>query len=154
MDFRIRGLPASHFSHLFGLSDEALSRHRALRRVADERPFYPCRISLTDARPGDEIILVNYEHHPVDSPYRALYAIYVREGEQTYDEKNQVPEQLRTRLLSLRAFDERAILTNCLVTTGAELEGAIERLFAKPSAKYIHAHYAEAGCYAARIERA
>ena len=58
----------------------------AVRRIADNRtPGYPCRISLTDAREGDELLLVNYEHHPVHSPYRMSYAIYVRKGEETYD---------------------------------------------------------------------
>jgi hypothetical protein len=154
MNFRIQGLPAAHFTHLFGLSDDELARHRAARRIADERPIYPCRISLTDALAGDEILLVNYEHHPVDTPYRALYAIYVRKGEQAYDAMNDVPAQLRTRLLSLRAFDEDAMMSGCLVTEGAQIENAIQRLFAKPNAAYIHAHYAAAGCYAARISRA
>jgi hypothetical protein len=36
---------------------------------------------------------------------------------------------------------------------GAELEGAIERLFADPSASYLHIHFAAPGCYAARVER-
>ena len=37
---------------------------------------------------------------------------------------------------------------------GDRLEGAIERLFADPRAAYLHLHYAAAGCYAARVERA
>ena len=53
------------------------------RCVADDPR--PCRISLTDATPGDELILVNYEHHAVASPYRMRFAIYVRQGERTFD---------------------------------------------------------------------
>jgi hypothetical protein len=65
MSFRITGLPAEPFAPLFELSDEELAVHGAVRRTADERsPGYPCRISLTDSQPGDELILVNYEHHP------------------------------------------------------------------------------------------
>jgi hypothetical protein len=37
---------------------------------------------------------------------------------------------------------------------GAALEGAIGRLFADPAAAYLHVHYASAGCYAARVDRA
>src|SRR5262249_39626236 len=71
MSFRISGLPADQFADLFALSDQELVARGAVRRVADERtPGYPCRISLTDSRPGDELLLVNYEHHPVSSPYR------------------------------------------------------------------------------------
>jgi hypothetical protein len=71
MHFRIRGLPAEQFAPLFSLSDEELAANGAVRRIADDRnPGYPCRVSLTDSKPGDELILVNYEHHAVDSPYR------------------------------------------------------------------------------------
>src|SRR5215211_5480047 len=98
MSFRITGLPAERFSHLFALSDEDLAAHGAVRQIADERsPGYPCRVSLTDSQPGDELVLVNYEHHAVDSPYRMRFAVYVRRGEETYDAVDQLPEQLRLR---------------------------------------------------------
>ena len=95
MSFRITGLPSEQFTHLFALSDEELALQGAVRRIADSRtPGYPCRVSLTDSREGDELLLVNYEHHPVHSPYRMRFAIYVRKGEETYDAVDQVPEQL------------------------------------------------------------
>jgi hypothetical protein len=34
MSFRITGLPAEAFQHLFALSDEELAAHNALRRIA------------------------------------------------------------------------------------------------------------------------
>jgi hypothetical protein len=53
MSFRIQGLAAENFDHLFALSDEELARLGAVRRTADDRkPGYPCRVSLTDSRPG------------------------------------------------------------------------------------------------------
>ena len=155
MSFRITGLPAEHFSHLFSLSDAELAARGATRRIADERsPQYPCRISLTDSQPGDELLLVNYEHHSVDSPYRMRFAIFVRKGEERYDAVDQVPEQLRTRMLALRAFDAEAMMVACELVDGRQLEGAIERQLANPTAAYLHAHFAAHGCYAARIERA
>ena len=67
MSFRIKGLPAEQFTHLFAMTDEELARHHVVRRTADDRqPGYPCRVSLSDSRPGDELLLVNYEHLPVD----------------------------------------------------------------------------------------
>jgi hypothetical protein len=103
MRFRITGLPAETFGPLFDLSDEALAARGAVRRLAEGGQ--PCRVSLTDAAPGDELILVNHEHHPVDSPYRMRFAIYVRRGEETFDAIDQIPEQLRIRTLAARAFD-------------------------------------------------
>ncbi len=153
MGFRISGLPAEQFEGLFSLSDEELAARGAVRRIADAKPGYPCRVSLTDAEPGQEVILTHFEHHPVDSPFRASHAIYVRAGEQTYDAIDQVPEQLRLRLLSVRAFDEKGMLVGADVVDGRELEGVIERLFVDKRADYLHVHYAKPGCYAARVER-
>ena len=155
MSFRITGLPAEDFTPLFDLSDAELAARGAVRRIADDRnPGYPCRISLTDSRAGDELLLVNYEHHPVASPYRMRFAVYVRRGEETYDEIDQVPEQLRLRTLAVRAYDANAMMVGWELAEGRELESAIARLFAVPRAAYLHVHYAAPGCYAARVERA
>jgi hypothetical protein len=152
MSFRITGLPAADFAHLFALTDAELAAQGAVRRTADGP--YPCRVSLTDASPGDELILVNYEHHPVDSPYRMRFAIYVRKGEETYDKVDEVPRQLRTRTLAARSFDADGMMAERELVEGTALEGAIARLFANPRAVYLHIHYAAPGCYAARVERA
>ena len=152
MSFRITGLPAENFSHLFALDDAELAALGAVRRTAQHGA--PCRVSLTDATPGDEVILVNYEHHPVDSPYRMRFAIYVRKDEQTYDKVDEVPVQLRTRELAVRAFDKDAMMVGWQMTPGDKLESAIEKLLAEPKAAYLHIHYAAPGCYAARVERA
>ena len=155
MNFRITGLPAEDFSHLFALSEEELAARGAVRRSADARtPAYPCRVSLTDSRLGDELLLVNYEHHPVSSPYRMRFAVYVRKGEETYDAIGEVPEQLRIRTLAVRAFDADAMMVGWELIDGHQLEAAVERLFADPEADYLHVHYAAPGCYAARIDRA
>lgn len=154
MSFRITGLPAAGFAHLFSLPDGELQARMALRCVVDRANAFPCRISLTDAQPGEQVILTHYRHHDVDSPFRASFAIYVREGEQQFDEINQVPQQLRRRTLSLRGFDARGLLVDCSLTAGSEMETAVEGLLANDRISYVHAHFAAAGCYAARIERA
>jgi len=152
MSFRITGLPADQFAHLFDLSDTELAARGAVRQIA--RHGAPCRISLTDATPGDEVILTNYEHHAVDSPYRMRFAVYVRKGEETYDAVDTIPDQLRTRQLAARAFDQDGMMVGWEVIAGTELEGAIDRLLADPRTAYMHVHYAAPGCYAARIDRA
>ena len=152
MHFRIRGLPAEHFAPLFTLSDQALAEQGAVRRIADGAR--PCRVSLTDATPGDELILVNYEHHAVASPYRMRFAIYVRKGDETFDAVDTVPEQLRGRTLAVRAFDADGMMAGWDLVEGDRLEDAITRLLAEPRAAYLHVHFAAPGCYAARVERA
>lgn len=152
MSFRIQGLPAEPFVELFALSDEELRARCAIRQIANGRR--PCRISLTDAEPGEELILVNYEHHSVNSPYRMRFAIYVRQGEVQFDAVDQVPEQLRSRTLAVRAFDADAMMVGFELADGQEVERAIEGLFAYSAVAYLHLHFAAPGCYAARVERA
>src|SRR3984957_11493231 len=124
MHFRIKGLPTEPFAPLFAMPDWALEKRGAVRRIAD-KAGYPCRISLTDAQTGDELILVNYEHHAVASPYRMRFAIYVRRGEETFDAVDRVREQLRKRMLAVRAFDHDAMIVGWELADGRDLEGAI-----------------------------
>jgi hypothetical protein len=152
MNFRISGLPAEPFQHLFALSDAELRRQGAVRRIAEDSG-YPCRISLTDAGKGDEVILVNYEHQDAATPYRSCHAIYVRKGEQRYQSTGEIPEQLRKRLLSVRAFDAEGMMVTADVADGQALEPLIDKLFADKTVQYLHLHYARPGCYAARVDR-
>lgn len=154
MSFRITGLSPQPFRHLFGLSDEELAEHGAKRYVADTKPGYPDRIEVRDAEPGETLILLNYIHQPADNPYRASHAIFVREGAETaYDRTNEIPDAMRLRQMSLRAFDADDVMVDADVVDGREVEGVIERFFADPHIAYIQAHYAKRGCYAARIDR-
>jgi hypothetical protein len=154
MSFRITGLSPHPFRHLFGLSDEELAKHGAKRYVADSTPGYPDRIEVRDAEPGETLILLNYIHQPADNPYRASHAIFVREGAETaYDRINEIPDAMRLRQISLRAFDADDLMVDADVSDGREIESVIERFFADPHIAYIQAHYAKRGCYAARIDR-
>ncbi|HSR96361.1 MAG TPA: DUF1203 domain-containing protein [Kofleriaceae bacterium] len=154
MSFRITGLSPEPFRPLFSMSERELAAHQAVRRVADARPGFPCRVSLTDAEPGQEVILVHHEHHAVASPFRASHAIYVRAGETQFDAVDEVPDQLRLRLLSVRAFDRAGMMVGADVVDGKQLEGLVARLLDDERAGYLHVHFARQGCYAARIERA
>jgi hypothetical protein len=156
MSYVVTGLSPVPFRHLFDLSDAALAEQGVLRRTVDASPGFPCRISLEDAEPGDTVLLMNYEHQPADSPFRARHAIYVsqgaREARRTVDE---IPGAIRRRaFISLRAFDAAGMLVDAEVAPGAALEPVIERQLAQPNVAYLHAHYAAMGCFAARIDRA
>ncbi len=153
--FRITGLSAHAFQHLFGLTDDLLEQLGAKRYIANEKPGFPDRIELRDADPGESVLLVNYVHQPADTPYRASHAIFVREGATTtFDRQGEVPEVFRGRLLSLRAFDRAHMMVDADTADGNEVEKLIERLLANDQVAYVHAHFAKRGCYAARIERA
>ena len=155
MSFQITGLKRAQFADLIGLSDTELAARNARRVVADRHPGFPCRVSLVDAQPGESLLLLNYEHLPLPSPYRATHAIYVRE--QASDARlavNEIPPVLRTRLLSLRAFSEDGMLLEADVVEGAQLAPAIQRMLSPGAAAFLHLHNARPGCYAARVDRA
>ncbi len=155
MSFRITGLSPEPFRALYGLSDEALAAHGVKRYIADKKPGFPDRVEVRDAEPGETLLLLNYTHQPADNPYRASHAIFVREGaEAAYDRIDEIPEVMRVRPLSMRAFDLDDAMVDADVVDGREVEGVIERFFDNPQVTYIHAHYAKRGCYAARIDRA
>ena len=155
MSFRIKGLSADRFRHLYGLDAEALAQAGARRYRVDKKPGFPDRISMRDAEIGETALLLNHVTHDVDSPYRTAYAIFVREGaEESFDAVDEVPPAMRARLLSLRGFDADGMLVDADVVDGREAESLIGRLFDNPRIAYIHAHNAKHGCYSGLIERA
>jgi len=155
MDFQISALDADRFSRYFGQDEEALADAGILRVRADANPGFPCRISLQDAEIGESVLLLNYEHQPRPTPYRSSHAIFIREwASQVAPGKNEVPEMLRRRLLSVRAFDAAGMLVDADVVEGASLEPVVERLFRPGSVDYLHLHNARPGCYVAMVKRA
>lgn len=154
MSFRVLGLSPDLFRHYFDLSDPELQRIGARRVIADS-PTLPCRVSMAHARPGDELLLINFEHQPGRSPYRSRHAIYVNRGADTaFDAVDTVPETITTRLVSVRAFDADHMIIDADVVEGTEAAALFERLLANPAASYLHVHNAKRGCYSARVERA
>jgi hypothetical protein len=155
MSFRITGLSAEPFRPLYGLPEAELAARGVLRYAVDAAPGFPDRIEMREARPGETVLLLNHECQPARSPYRATHAIYVREGAETrYDRTGEVPEVMRHRLLSLRAYDEAGMMLDADIVEGREIEPVIARLFDDPAVAYLHAHNARRGCYSGRIDRA
>jgi Protein of unknown function (DUF1203) len=153
--FRITGLDPKPFRHLFGLPGDDLRKHGVVRYLVDAKPGYPDRIEVRDAEPGESVLLLNYTHQPAYNPYRSSHAIFVLEDARAaYDRVDEVPDAMRIRPMSLRAFDSDDLMVDADVVDGRELEGLIERFLVEPRVAYLHAHYARRGCYAARIDRA
>lgn len=153
MRFVIRGLDPAPFLPLFALSDAELAARDVRRRVADERPGFPCRVSLDDAAVGEEVLLLPYRHHAVASPYRAEGPIYVRRAARAPAHfVDELPPFLAARLLSLRAYDGGGMLVAADVAPGGDARGLLARLLAAPAAAYVHLHLARPGCFACRVD--
>ena len=152
--FRLVGLEPSRFDALFALDDAQLREQHAVRVRADHSPGYPCRISLQDAEPGDELLLLPFEHQPAHSPYQASGPIFVRRGaRQATLPPGELPPYVTQRLISLRAYDERDMIVDAGVAEGDALRGEIERMLRDARVRYIHLHNARRGCFSCRLER-
>jgi hypothetical protein len=155
MNFQISGLDEGHFRYLFGQDAEELAKYGVERMTVESQPGYPCRVSLKDVEIGETVLLMNYEHLPVASPYRSSHAIFVHEGStRTIVDKNRIPEMLRSRLLSVRAFNQGGMIVDADVVDGHELEPVIKRMLLKRSVSFLHLHNAARGCFLARLDRA
>jgi hypothetical protein len=153
MAYRIEGLAPEAFESLFGMMDGELAERGAVRVVADSPSGYPCRVSLADAAPGEELVLLNHVSHDVAGPFRTSYGIYVRKGAETAAFTDEAPEMLDKRTLGLRGFDEEGMLKGALLAMPGEADARIRELFERPEVATIHAHNAAHGCFLARIER-
>jgi hypothetical protein len=112
-------------------------------------------VSLVDAEPGEELILLPWEHQPAASPYRASGPIFVRRGaRQARLARGVVPPCVTRRLMSVRAYDRADMMVDATVCEGVAAAGAIMRLLEDDAVAYLHLHNAKRGCFSCRVERA
>jgi hypothetical protein len=108
-----------------------------------------------DGAAGESALLMNYQHQPALSPYRSSHAIFVREGARAaYLAKDEVPDMLRIRLISVRAFDSAGMMVDAAICKGTQLETTIGRMFSMKPVAYLHLHNAQRGCFMARVDPA
>ncbi len=154
MDFHISALEPEQFAPLFDLPQPFLARHLAARRIASAKPGFVCRVSLVDAELGEQLLLIHYTHQGAASPYRASHAIFVRKGAVRAELAiGEVPQALRARVLSLRAFDKNAMMITADLCDGDRVEKVLRTQLSNSSIAYVHIHFAKFGCYACRADR-
>jgi len=154
MKYKISGLRAEPFVHLFGQSDEYLKKHNAVRQTVERYPGYPDRISLCDIPAGETALLINHIYQPADTPYFGTHAIYIWEGcTQQGIYINELPEVMQGRTLSLRAYDEKHYLREADISEDNFADDLIVHFFTDPQISYIQIHNAKRGCYSCCAER-
>jgi hypothetical protein len=154
-DFQFVALPIESFTHLFSMSDAELASQGVRRMTVDENPGYPCRVSLMDAPVGERVILAPFQHHEVNSPYQSAGPIFVREVARTAKpEVDEIPVMFHHRLISVRAYDEAAMMKRAKVVEGQALEETIRNFFKEEVIAYLHLHNAAPGCFNCTVRRA
>ena len=155
IDFRIQAIQKEKFQALLVMNDEELITHHAKWVSVESEPGYPCRVSLEDAKVGEQVLGLSFTHHDVDSPYRASGPIFVRKDAKTASpEINEIPEMFRHRSLSVRAYDTHHYMIDADVVQGQLLKQSIENLFQDKKVEYIHIHNAHPGCFNCAVYRA
>jgi Protein of unknown function (DUF1203) len=152
--FQLFGLALREFEPLFALSDPVLAERNVRRVIATSKPGYPCRVSLADADVGEELLLLSFEHQPAPSPYRSSGPIFVRQAAvEARLEPDVIPDVVRSRLMSVRAYDREHLMTDALVCEGGDAASAIRRMFGAEDVAYIHLHNAHRGCFSCAVRR-
>lgn len=148
MSFHLSGIDPGLYADLFVLDDETLRQFGAMRCSADSDHGFPCRVSLQDARRGEDLLLLSYEHQPAASPYRASGPIFVRRGaSRAVLPQGVVPPYVSSRLISLRAYNGADMMIDADVHEGEHVALALARLFDDPAVAYVHLHNARQGCF-------
>jgi len=152
--FQLVGLPYAPFAGLFSLPASELTALDVRRVHATNKPGFPCRVSLVDADVGEELLLLPFDHQPADSPYKSTGPIFVRKAaSQASLDPGVIPDYVRSRLISVRAYDDQHLMTDAAVCDGNDTASLIEEMFCRQEVAYIHLHNAKPGCFSCRVNR-
>jgi len=126
-----------------------------LRKVAD-RPA-PCRHCLSEAEVGAPVLLGSYHFGKPHGVYWTPSPIFVHDEPcERFDQPDFVPDIVRHRLVSVRAYDADDMCLYDLgdVSEGTEVERLLDRALTDTRTDYVNIHTARPGCFLCRVERA
>ncbi|MBC7636107.1 MAG: DUF1203 domain-containing protein [Acetobacteraceae bacterium] len=116
----------------------------------------PCRHCLREAKPGDAMLLGSYHMPGPIGIYWTPSPIFVHaEPCAAYDQMDHVPETVRARLVSVRAYDANQM---CLYDLGQAVDGidvdpSLARAISDPRTAFVNIHTAKPGCMLCRVQR-
>ncbi len=143
--FTITPLPAGEVD-----TDAPTARHKTA-----DGPL-PCRRCLRNAEVGDELTLAAYDPFIVRSPYAGDGPVFVHaDGCEPFEPApGAVSEQVDGHVLSVRAYDGDAMMTEAAVLKGEQFRDRATALLDDPDVAFLHVHFAGPGCFAFRVDRA
>jgi Protein of unknown function (DUF1203) len=154
MSFIIQGLDPALFGSVSHQMQATFNGVPVERYDVTQSPGFPCRITLDDAKVGETVLLLSYDHHKAVSPYAQAGPIFVTQG--VVDPAayiDEIPPALARRTLSLRAYDSLGSMLDAVIIEGTLAKAQIERMFSDAKIVRIDAHNATRGCFAAHVFR-
>jgi hypothetical protein len=127
-----------------------------VRRQIADHIGYPCRHCLREANPGQEVLLASYHLPRPRGLYWSASPIFLHGAAcHRYELVDEVPEIVRNRLVSVRAYgaDDMVIYDLGDVANGAEVDGLLQRCLDDARTAYVNVHTARPGCLLCTIER-
>ncbi len=149
MAYRIKGLDPAAFA-----DSDVLIAAGAIRMTVDQPNAFPCRVSLDDAEPGTEVLLLNFVSADVQTPFRASHAIFISEGAVAAPlYQDETPPFLARRTTSLRGFDGAGMISAAKLAQPGDADAGLRDLFEDEEIVHVDIHAAAWGCFLARAER-
>jgi hypothetical protein len=116
----------------------------------------PCRHCLAEAKVGEKVLLGSYHFGRPHGVYWTPSPIFVHaDGCERFEQADVVPEIVRNRLVSVRAYDadDMCIYELGDVCDGTEVERLLDRALVDRRTDYVNIHTARPGCFLCRVAR-
>ena len=125
-----------------------------LRRVADGPS--PCRHCLRDARDGEDLLLLSWHLPRPRGIYWTPSPIFLHAGDcPRFDAPDVIPDIVRSRLVSVRAYDAGGMCLYDLghAGEGADIDAPLTRAIGDRRTAFVNIHTAKPGCLLCQVER-
>jgi len=125
-----------------------------LHRVADGPS--PCRHCLREARDGEDLLLLSWHLPRPRGIYWTPSPIFLHAQDcPRFDAPNAIPEIVRSRLVSVRAYDADGLCLYDLghAGDGDEIDIPLARAIDDSRTEFVNIHTAKPGCLLCAVER-
>lgn len=114
----------------------------------------PCRFTLRQSPPGEELLLMSHSPFAGRHPYAEVGPIFIRlRGDDAYEDVHRFPPEIDPATRVFRCYDQDERIVDARVGTN-DPEGLIAELFSNPKVAFIHARSLTYGCFTFKIDRA
>jgi hypothetical protein len=122
--------------------------------TVDQSPGYPCRLSLEDAKIGEEVYLFSHQPFTNENPYRETGPVFVRtEADQATLEPGQIPDMIKRRPIIVRSYSADETLLSGDPAEGEDVGQVIQQCLNREGVAFLHIRAALTGCYLCKVEQ-
>ena len=151
--FRCTGIPTEVADRFRSTARDDFGN--AVRRFPGDETGLPCRHCLAESA-GQAAVLGSYRMARPQGIYWTPSPIFVHADScPRYERRDEIPDIVRPRLVSLRAYDadQQVIYGLGDVAEGRDCDGLLERCLADARTAFVNIHTARPGCFLCTVER-